>query len=158
MLGLSKFASPQNKCDTSLSLSLCIAPIVDGHDRQVHLGHRWHGPCFGKAWSHKTDCQVGTRTYQFSDEFSLRFNQHFGLQCSLLRIHCPGQGAPGVNIPHVCQFWGNTTLYRPVKGAPKSAYIHDKIAKNGQNGPTFSVFDAKRVTLSQVVAVVTNIS
>jgi len=25
------------------------------------------------------------------------------------------------SIPHICQFLGNTTLFRPVKGSPKSA-------------------------------------
>ena len=26
-------------------------------------------------------------------------------------------------LPDICQFWGTTTLFRPVKWAPKSAYI-----------------------------------
>ena len=32
----------------------------------------------------------------------------------------------------ICQFWGTATLFRPVKGARKSAQIRDKIAKTGQ--------------------------
>ena len=38
--------------------------------------------------------------------------------------------------PHICQFWSTTTLFRPVKGAPKRALICDKypkMAKTGQN-------------------------
>ena len=37
------------------------------------------------------------------------------------------------HIPHICQVWGTTTLFRPVKGAPKSTLICDKMAKTGQN-------------------------
>ena len=36
------------------------------------------------------------------------------------------------------------SIFMPVKGPPKRAYIREKIGKNGQNGPKFSVFDANR--------------
>ena len=60
-------------------------------------------------------------------------------------------------------FLGTTTLFRSVKGAPKSACIRDKKAKNGLNMPKFSIFYAARGTSLKktplpVVAVVTNIS
>ena len=32
-------------------------------------------------------------------------------------------------IPHICQFWGTTTLFRLVKGHQK---VRDKIAKTGK--------------------------
>ena len=32
-------------------------------------------------------------------------------------------------IPHICQFLGTTALFRPVKVAPKNAYMCHKIAK-----------------------------
>ena len=35
-------------------------------------------------------------------------------------------------IPHICQFWGTTTLFRSVKGAPKSAQICDKNSQKWQ--------------------------
>ena len=35
--------------------------------------------------------------------------------------------------PDICQVWGTTALFRLLKGAPKSAQIRDKLAKNGQN-------------------------
>ena len=35
-------------------------------------------------------------------------------------------------------------LFRPLKGAPKSAQSRDKIAKSGQDGPKISIFYAKR--------------
>ena len=50
--------------------------------------------------------------------------QAIGDQPSLLQLHA---------IPHICQFRGTTTLFRPIQGAPKTAYIRDKIAKMGQN-------------------------
>ena len=31
------------------------------------------------------------------------------------------RGWDHLNIPHICQFWGTSTLFWPVKGAPKSA-------------------------------------
>ena len=46
-------------------------------------------------------------------------------------------------IPDIFQFWGTTALFRPVKGAPKSASICNKKAKTGQN-LAFSML--KRVT------------
>ena len=36
------------------------------------------------------------------------------------------------------------SIFMPVKGPPECAYIREKIGKNGQNGPKFSVFDANR--------------
>ena len=40
-----------------------------------------------------------------------------------------------VDIPHICQFRYTATFFRPVNRTPKGAYIRDKIAKIGQNGP-----------------------
>ena len=36
------------------------------------------------------------------------------------------------SIPHICQFWGTTTLFRSVKGAPKSVQNCDKNSQKWQ--------------------------
>ena len=40
--------------------------------------------------------------------------QAIGDQPSLLQLHA---------IPHICQFWGTTTLFRSVQSASKSVFI-----------------------------------
>ena len=65
-------------------------------------------------------------------------------------------------IPDICQFWGTTTLLRPVKRAPKIAQSRDRIAETGQN-LAFYFYILKGACAWKnapmpVVAVVTNIS
>ena len=47
-----------------------------------------------------------------------------------------------MNKPDIWQLWYTTALFRPVKSTPKSALIHDEIAKTGHNMPKF-LFDKK---------------
>ena len=50
-------------------------------------------------------------------------------------------------IPHICRFWGASTLSRPVKRAPKSPWTRDKIAITCQNGQkiAFSMLKGHRL-------------
>ena len=46
---------------------------------------------------------------------------------------------PPPPIPYDCQFWNTTALFRPAKITPKSAFIHDEIARIGQNRPNICI-------------------